>query len=156
MATKAVSFGAKSFNEKTFVDTLEEWFSKLPALPVSIKEILVQIAPWLALIFGILGVVGSIAATGLLTVLSPFAALGGGLGLTLGGIVGSLIALAGSVLMVMAFPGLRDRKAIGWRWSFWSETVSVVGSILGLNLVGAVLGALIGYYLLFQIKGYYK
>lgn len=146
----------KQLTVDSSIKTMETWFSKLPTLPANVREVLVKIAPWVALIFGILGIVASIAATGVLAVLSPMVALGGGLGVAAGGVIGGLLALVGSVLMVMAYPGLRDHKMAGWRWSFWSETVSVVASLIALNLVGAVVGGLIGYYILFQIKSYYK
>ncbi len=136
--------------------TLEGWFAKAPALPKSATDVLVQIAPWLALIFGVLGVLASLAATGLMTALSPMMLLGGGVGAATGGIVGAVLALVSSVLMLVAFPGLRDRKMAGWKYSFWSEAVSVVSSVVALNLVGAVIGGAIGFYILFQIKSYYK
>ncbi|MCL4397997.1 hypothetical protein M1403_03145 [Patescibacteria group bacterium] len=138
------------------IKTMGEWFAKLPNLPANVREILVKIAPWLALIFGILGILGSIAATGFLTALSPFIALGGGVGLAAGSIVGAVLALGSSVLMVMAFPGLRDRKMSGWKLLFGSELVSVIASVVALNLIGAIVGALIGFYLLYQVKSYYK
>lgn len=131
-----------------YMKMMEEWFAKLPSLPVNVKDVLVKIAPWLALVFGILGVLGSLAATGILTALSPLTATGG--------IVGAVLALVGSVLMLMAYPGLRDRKMAGWRRSFYSQLVSVVSSVVALNLFGAIVGALIGFYLLFQIKSHYK
>ncbi len=130
-----------------WVKTMEQSFAKLPALPANVREVLVKIAPWLALVFGVLGVLAS---------LSPFVALGGGVGVATEGVVGAVLALVGSVLMLMAFPGLRDRKIAGWKWSFYSELVSVVSSVVALNLMGAIIGALIGFYLLFQIKSYYK
>ncbi len=139
-----------------YIKMMEEWFSKLPVLPVNIKEVLVKIAPWFALIFGILGVLGSIAATGLVAALSPVVLVGGGVGAVTGGIVGMVLALVASVFTLMAYPGLKNRKVAGWNWSFYSQLVSVVSSVVALNLVGAVVGALIGFYLLFQIKSYYK
>lgn len=139
-----------------WIKQMESWFSKLPPLPKGATDVIVKIAPWLALIFGILGVLASIAATGIMTALSPFMVLGGGLGVATGGIVGAVLALVSSVLMLVAFPGLRDRKMAGWRYSFWSEAVSVISSVIALNLVGAVIGGAIGFYILFQIKGYYK
>lgn len=146
----------KQMNFDEYVKMMEEWFSKLPPLPTNVKDILVKLAPWFALIFGIIGILGSIAATGFLTVLSPFIALGGGLGVATGGIVAGVLGLVGSVLTLMAYPGLRDRKMMGWKYSFYSQLTSVVAALVGLNLVGAVVSALIGFYILFQIKSYYK
>jgi len=117
---------------------------------------LVKISPWLALVFGVLGVLGSIAATGLLAALTPVMVLGGGVGVATGGLVGALLGVVSSVLMLMAFPGLRDRKMAGWKMMFYSELVSVVSSLVALNIVGAAIGAFIGFYILFQIKSYYK
>lgn len=139
-----------------YIKMLGDWFKKAPALPKSATDILVKIAPWFALIFGILGVLGGIAATGLLAALSPFVALGGGIGVATGGIVGGILVVVSAVLMVLAFPGLKDRKVNGWNMSFYSQVVSIIGSIVALNLVGALISALIGFYILFQIKSYYK
>lgn len=147
---------SKQMNPDQWIEMAQDWFAKFPPLPANIKEVLVKIFPFLALIFGILGVLGAIAATGFLTVLSPMVVLGGGFGVAAGGIIGSILMLVSSVMMVMAYPGLRDHKIAGWKYSFWSQTVSVVGSILALNLVGALISVVVGYYLLFQIKSYYK
>lgn len=147
---------AENINMEQWTKALEEWFAKLPPLPKGITDVVVKVAPWLALVFGVLGVLGSIAATGLLAVLSPFMVLGGGLGVAAGSVVGAVLALVSSVLLLMAFPGLRDRKMAGWKWSFYAEVVSVASSVVALNLFGAVVGALIGFYILFQIKSYYK
>lgn len=127
-----------------YIKMLEEWFSKLPPLPVNVKDILVKIAPWVSLVFGALGVLGILGAIGILAAFSPTM------------MVGAVLALVSSVLMLVAFPGLRDRKMAGWQWSFYSQLASVVSSLVALNFVGALIGALIGFYLLFQIKSYYK
>ncbi|OGH15501.1 MAG: hypothetical protein A3E68_02145 [Candidatus Levybacteria bacterium RIFCSPHIGHO2_12_FULL_39_39] len=134
---------------------MEEWYSKLPALPRNWKDVIVQIAPWLALIFGIIGVLGSLVAVGLLTFLAPFILIGGGIGAASGGVIGAILALVASVLLLLAFPGTRARKISGWNLLFWSEVASVVSTIVALS-VGGVVGALIGFYILFQIKSYYK
>lgn len=148
----------QAMNIDSYLKMLEEWFARLPLppLPVNAKEGLVKIAPWLALIFGILGVLVSLSATGLLTVFSPFMVLGGGLGMAAGGLAGAVLGIVSSALMLMAYPGLKDRKMTGWKWSVYSQTVSVIASIVALNLVGALIGGLIGFYILFQIKSYYK
>lgn len=137
------------------IKQMEEWFAKLPPLPSNWKEVIVTITPWLALVFGVIGVLGSLAAVGVLTFLAPFVVLGGGVGVASGGIMGALLGLVASALLVMAFPGTRDRKMAGWRWLFWSEVVSVVSAVVSVAAAGIV-GALIGFYILFQIKSHYK
>lgn len=143
---------------KNFIDTLEDFFKKAPALPANIREGLVNITPWIAIIFGILGVLGGLAGVGILTAFAPLAALSGASGVSSYGfgVIAAWIWLASSVLMILAFPGTKDRKIVGWNWLFWSEVLNVVGSVLAGSLINALIGGLIGFYLLFQIKSYYK
>lgn len=143
-----------SFNEKQVIESMEDFFKKLPQLPANIREVLVKIAPWIALIFGILGVVAGLGAVGV----SPVAVMGG-VGNSMFLLVSGILTIVSSVLMLMAFPKLQKHQYGGWRLLFWSEAVSVVASLVGItpaSIIGAVIGALIGFYLLFQIKSYYK
>ena len=137
------------------VDTMEGQFKKLPSLPANWRDVIVNITPWLALVFGLIGVFGSLAAVGILTFLAPLVLLGGGVGVASGGIIGAVLALVASVLMVTAFPGTRAKKISGWNLLFYSEAVSLVSSVVFFS-VGGVIGALIGFYILFQIKSHYK
>lgn len=137
------------------MDKMEDWFKKLPALPKNARDVLVQITPWIALIFGILGVLGSLAGFGILTALSPFVMMGNGIGGTATTFLTAGLALLASVLLLAAFPGTKANKMKGWNLLFWSEVVSTVSSIILLSITG-VIGAFIAFYLLYQIKGYYK
>ncbi len=135
---------------------LEENFAKLPPLPENVKAAIVQYAPILALVFGVLGILFGIGGMGVLGVLSPFAMVVGAGGAALTGILGSLIYLASSVVLLMAYPGLKARTMVGWKKAFYSELLSILGSLLGFNILGAIIGGGIGLYLLFQIKSHYK
>lgn len=140
------------------VARLETLNKGLPALPVNAKELLVTVAPYFALIFGILGILGSIAAFGIFSAIAPFGVLYGVRGAAAAGsmvIVYTIVGLVSSALMLFAFPGLRSRKAQGWTLLFWSEVVSLVSSIAGVSITG-ILFSLLGFYLLFQVKSYYK
>lgn len=130
--------------------TLEKFYNQAPNLHENAREVLVKIAPWLSLIAGIVGIVVGLGALGL----SPLALLGG--------INASFVVLATGVativasgLMLMAYPKLVKRQYKGWELLFWSETVNVISAVLSLS-IGSILGVLIGFYLLFQIKSYYK
>jgi len=141
-----------------FIATTQKWFNNAPALPPNAKEVLVNITPWVALIFGIIGILGSIAGLGILTALSPFAVMGGvssyGTGL-----IAALIWLVSSILLLAAYPGTKARKLSGWNLLYWSRLVNFLGSILTLS-IGSIfwglIGLIISFYLLFQIKSYYK
>lgn len=134
---------------------MEDWFSKLPPLSASAKETIVKITPWIALIFGILGILASLAGFGILTAFSPFMMLGGGMSYAGASIIQAILGLIGSVLLLLAFPNTKARKIKGWNMLFYSETVNVLSAIIAVNLTGIVF-SLLAFYLLFQIKGYYK
>jgi len=143
-----------SFNEKQVIESMEDFFKKFPQLPSNIREVLVKIAPWIALVFGILGVVAGLGAVGV----SPVAVIGGVRNSAFL-LISGILTIVSSVLMLMAFPKLQKRQYAGWRYLFWAEVVSVVASLVGItaaSVLGALIGALIGFYLLFQIKSYYK
>jgi len=130
----------------------------LPSLPRSITDLIVKFAPWLALIGGILLLLVTVPGTLLLLAFSPLAAIGGG-GLGYVGVIFDLVISAiGAVMSILAFAGLRGRKLSGWTLLFWSSILYFVAGLLPFSLgglIGALLGAAIGLYLLFQVKPYY-
>lgn len=130
---------------------MEEWFAKAPALPKNAQEGLVKIAPWIALIFGILGVLVGLSAIGI----SPVVLLAG-VNASSAVFISGVASIISSGMMLLAYPGLKARKIGGWNLLFWSEAVSVVSALLAGAFVSGVIGALIGYYFLFQIKSFYK
>lgn len=138
-------------DEKQIIKNLEDFFAKAPHLPKSWRDLIVKVVPWLALIFGILGILGGISALGV----SPAAALGGvNNSFTL--IVAGIAGIISSVLSLMAFPHLRAHAYRGWQLSAYALVVNIIASVVTLDLLGAVLGFLIGFYFLFEIKSYYK
>lgn len=144
---------------KQWTKMLDESYAKLPVLPKGANDFIVSIAPWLALIFGALSLLSGVAGFGLLTVLSPFATVAGAGGYAVAGLVASVILLAQGVLMLLAFSPLKARKVRGWNLWFWVLVLSVLSSVVSLRVFGvveAVIGALIGYYFLYQVKSYYK
>ncbi|MCL5019407.1 MAG: chromate transporter [Patescibacteria group bacterium] len=134
---------------------MEGAFSSLPALPKGFKDFIVAIAPWLSLVFGALGLLGSLAALGIVTFLSPAVMMGAGAGAAAGLTLSVILALASSILTLVAVPGLFNRKIAGWSFIFLSEIVSVVSSVVVFSIVG-ILFSLVGFYILFQVKSYYK
>ncbi len=138
-------------DEKKIIASLQEFFAKAPHLPAKWREVIVTVVPWLALVFGILGILGGISALGV----SPLAGIGGvrsGFEMFVIGIAGIL----SSVLSLLAFPKLRVRAYQGWRFLFFAQVISVLSSVLTLDLLGAVVGFLIGFYFLFEVKSHYK
>ena len=73
------------------------------------------------------------------------------------------VLIVQGVLYLLAFPGLRDRKKKGWDYVFYAALVSVVYSVVSLftgynavsGFLGAIIGALISFWLLFQVRSAY-
>lgn len=138
--------------------------SKAPVqLPPKAKEVLVTVAPWAVLVVAVLL---------LPTIFAVFS-----LGTTLSGVydayiiatagpiyyVGIAILVVQVVLMALSIVPLMKRQRNGWLLAFYSSTISVVYSAVAAlgyfnlgNLVMGLIGAAIGYYVLFQVRSYYK
>jgi len=139
---------------------LTEYFGqKAPQMPMGLKTFLVSIAPYLA----ILGVAMAVLAIFPLIGLSSYGyGMMSAYGMMQGSYFGSMmiislvamIAMAG--LEVMAIPGLFAKTLTGWRYMFYAQLVSLVSSLLMMNIIGFIIGAVIGFYILFQVKSLYK
>ena len=139
--------------------TLDQNYAKFPALPKGVNDFIVSVAPWLALVFGVLAIVAGLGAFGILTALAPVAAVAGAGQYAFTGLLAGVFLLAQGGVELLAFPSLKARKVKGWNLMFYSLLLGLLSSVVGLNvssLVGAVVGFLIGYYFLYQVKSYYK
>lgn len=143
-------------------------------LPKNAKEGLVKIAPWLALLSGVLGIFSAISlwrAAHYVNVWVDYAnqlsASPGGPTTTRLGLMFwlSLIAtIVFALLALLAFPGLKDRKKTGWNIAFYSALAQVAYGVISLfysgggfgSFVVSLIGAGVGFFLLFQVRSYYK
>lgn len=137
-------------------ETLDLYFGKkAPALPANIKELIVSFAPWITLILVVISLPAVLAILGIGSIFAPFSFFGGitkGYAYTL-----SLIFLALSVLFeALAIPGLFKRSKKGWNFVFYSTLVGILSNVVNFNLSSLVVGGLISFYFLFQVKSYYK
>jgi hypothetical protein len=143
----------------SFIAKVEDVFKSFPHLPKGVSEFFVKVAPYLAIIGAVLGLIGG-------PVVALFGSLASVLSLNpvymLLTIVDAVIIIVSSVLLLMAFKPLKDREMKGWIYLFWSEVLSLVSSVVSLfgslgsgNIIGALLGALIGFYILFEMKPFY-
>lgn len=143
---------------------LDEYMvNKAPfALPKEVKEFIVNVSPYLVIIFALLALPLIFAALGLTAILSPFAMLGGygyGYGFSWGffAIIGLASAVITMILEIIAVPGLFKRTRGAWTLLFYASIVSLIGSILSLSgIIGGIIGAIIGWYILFQVKELYS
>ena len=143
------------FKSAKVINSMGDMYAKVPSLPKGATDFLVVIVPWISLVFGALMILGSLSAFGLTAVFSPFSAMSQGAGFAASLMIIAVVGIAQGVLMLVAFPSLRKNKEKGWNLLFWSEILGLVSVIVGLS-IGGVIGALIGFYFLFQIRSYYK
>ncbi|WP_373511685.1 hypothetical protein [Persicitalea sp.] len=133
---------------------LRDLFAKFPAFPESLVDILVTLAPWLTLLGAILGIIG------LLSLLGLGAAFVGAIGVNAYGsswkfylgIIGGAIA---AVLYLMAFSPLRANKKKGWDLLYYAFLLNMIIALLQFNILGLIIGFLIGGWILFQIRPKY-
>jgi len=139
---------------------LDEYLGKkAPAMPENIKETLVSFAPYLAIIGIVISLPAIFAILGIGAMMGPFSAfLGASYMMSYGvtyyiGIVGLIIS---AILEALAIQGLFKRSMGAWRLMYYASLVTFVASVLQGNLSSAIIGGLIGLYILFQVKGMYK
>lgn len=138
---------------------LDEYFGKkAPALPQNAKDILVKIAPYLAILSVVLAVPAIFFVLGLGSLTTMLAPFGGAQGMMSTPMIwfGTLLLIPAIVLEGMAIPGLFSKTKMGWKYMYWSQLVSIVSTLVQFNIVGALISAVIGFYLLFQVKEMYK
>ncbi len=128
---------------------LEPIFTKqLPPFPDNIKELFVKIAPFLAIINVIFGVLGA----GLGTLLSPFAWFAGSF---IYGI-GMIFLIVMVALNGLAISGLFNQKKEGWKYLYYAQFISVIYNLCMGSWFSGLIGAFIGFWILFQIREKYS
>ena len=140
-------------------DTLNLYFGqKAPSMPANVKELFVRFAPWVTLVLLLITLPAVLIALGLGALAAPLAFLiGPGYGVSYGVTytLGMIILGVSVLLEALSIPGLFKRSRQGWRFAYYATIVSVVGNLIGLNIVSALVGAVVGFYILFQIRSYY-
>ena len=142
-------------------ETLEVYLvKKAPfSIPENWKELIVRFAPYLTILGIVVSVPAILAVLGIGALVSPFTAfLGPRYALSYSfNYVLSMVTLAVVVVLeALAVPGLFKREQKAWRFLFYASLVNVVSGFLGGDWVGMIIGTLISWYVLFQVKEYYK
>jgi hypothetical protein len=136
--------------------------SKAPfQIPQTGREWLVQFGPWIVVVLLVLSLPAVLLLLGIGSTWGPLNSRWGysqAYGWSYANaywlwLTGLVVPFA---LLALAVPGLFARKMSGWRLAFYAEVISLIAGVLMLNVVGALLGALIWFYVLFQIRPLYK
>jgi hypothetical protein len=156
---------AKTKSKKTNVSfdqlevTLNEYFAKkAPQLPKKIKDIFVKIAPYIAIVSVIITVPSLLLILGLGGVDTVLAPMGGVQSMSaLPTMWLSIVLLIPVVILeILAIPGLFGRKMVGWKYMYWAIIISIISNIVQFNIIGAIITFIVNFYILFQIRSYYK
>lgn len=137
-------------------EKLDLYFGKkAPVMPENIKELIVKYSPYIAIAVLVFSLPALLFAFGLTSVAMPFAYMNGvrsGFSFS----ITSLITLAALVFQIIAIPGLLKRTKQSWKYMFYASLISLLSSLLSLDLGSLIIGGAISFYILFQIKSYYK
>lgn len=137
--------------------TLDLYFGKkAPALPAGIKDFLVSIAPWVVLVSVVVSIPAILALVGVSSFVMPMMAYSSYPGAGSMWMVSATFLVVTIVLEALAIPGLIKKSKQGWDMVFYSSLVGVVFNAVSLNIIGGIIGALISFYLLFQLRSYYR
>lgn len=158
--------------EKALGDIFEK---SAPKLPDSAKKTIVEWLPWINLILGVVSLWAVYGLWSWANTVNKWSDYANNLSATFGGpkvvddrlsimVWLSLVVLAiQAVIYIMAFPATRDKKKSGWNLMFYAVLINAVYGVVSLftdyggagNLVGYLIGTVIGLYFLFQIRGLY-
>ena len=127
-------------------------------MPNSWKEFIVKVLPRLVIISAVLSIPSIIGGLSMLFGWSyggPFWGpyRGGAMPML---IVQLIVAIVVTVLHFKAFDPLRKRHIAGRMYAFYASLVSFIGNLLDGGRIGAIIGFVIGMYILFQIKEMYR
>jgi len=133
-------------------------------LPTSLREVLVQYGPWVTLVVALLSLPAIFIIFGAGAVVSVYGALAG-VSYSPLFYVAILVLIVQVVLMFMAVSPLLKRRRLGWQLVFYASTISVLYSVFNsfsygyfsfFGLLWGLIGATVSYYVIFQIRSYYK
>ncbi len=135
-------------------EKIVDFLKSLPKLPKSAVDFLISLAPFLALIGGVLSLL-SIVSFFIGTSALFYSAF------PLSNAFPYLyIALAASVIsglmLIAAFEDLKNKKIFGWRLVFWAMNIGILSALIGGNIFGAVVSAFLSWYVLSQLRGEYS
>ena len=151
---------------------LENAFKSVPPLPENARKGLATALPWLALLGGVLSLVGAwnlyrlttIADQYLSGIYNAFGYTAPLAGVTATAWVAIIVLVVQAVMLLVAFPALRANKKSGWNLVFWADLLMVVYTVVtdlfsGYVNIGSfivyLLGTAVGLYLLFQVRPYF-
>lgn len=146
-------------------------FKRVPQLPDSSREALVDLWPWIALLFGSLQLLAAWALINLLRAADWFVDYGSHMsspGVISGAdrvaiYLGISVLIVDAMILLFAYPRLKKRRRKGWELLFLGSLLNIGYSVISLFIHGRGLAAFtfslissaVGFYLLYQVRDKY-
>ena len=141
-------------------------FKGLPHLPKDWRHWLADNAWWLALIGVVIGCLGILGLVPVVLGISIFTGIiagpAAGALVIITGIVNMAVLVMSVALEAMAITPLKAKQKRGWDMLFLVSLVTFTGAVLNAlitgnigNILGLILGTLIGLYILFEVRMYF-
>ena len=124
----------------TYADQLRE---KLPAAPEGLLAGYVTWAPWVAIVFGALGILGSLALLGIGSAFGPYAMMPGSY--FAGAFVAGLLAAAASAAELVGGILMRQMRLLGWWLLAIGLILGALNNLFSAGIVGLVVTLAIAY-----------
>lgn len=139
---------------KDMIGFLDYYFVKKAPfqLPINVKEGIAKYGPWISIVLLVLLLPPILIIFGIGTALIPFAGPAYATSFTWL----TLLTIVQIGLLIAALPGLFARKMQGWRLIFYSRILSIVSLLLSGLILNAIVGALVSFYVLFQVRDLYE
>lgn len=156
--------------------TIGDLFKSAPVLPKNSKDAIVNVMPWIALIFGVIQIIVAYGVWQLAHVvdraadlINTYAAYYTVPAAHISAFdrtviyLGAVVLLIDGVIGIMAYKALAARQRRGWDLMFLAALVNLAYAVISIFINGrgvgsfimSLLGSAIGFYLLFQIKETY-
>jgi hypothetical protein len=118
---------------------------KLPLAPPGLLNGYMNVVPWIAIIFGALGILISLVALAGSTILGPLMVMFGAAGSGFSLILGSLLSLVIAALEVAGGAMMLQRRSTGWWLLALGMIVSLLSSLLHVSAIGLIFWLIIAY-----------
>lgn len=130
----------------------EYLWSKFPLqIPENVKQFLVKILPYIVIVWLLAMLPAILALLGIGALMGSVAWF-----LAIFVLLASIMMVWVFVLLAMSIKPLFAHAKKGWDYLFWAQLLHFVSAMIGGAVMSAVIAGFIWFYLLFQVKKYYK
>ena len=142
---------------KKLIEEIDKYVKKVPPPPANIRDLLVQFAPWAAILTVLISLPAVLAIFGAGAYFGAYGMAGYGYaGWGIRYTIATLFLIANLVIRGLSISGLFAKSIKGWNLLFYSVLLYFVYAIFNFDVIGGIVSTLISLYLIFQIRTYYK